>query len=154
MNESSIQEISVSISYVNPSRSRPRPEYMSPGAAGLDLYAAIDSPLTIKPGEVKLVGTGFSIAIPPGYEGQVRPRSGLALKHSIGILNSPGTVDSDYRGEVSVILFNFGDTPYTVQDGDRIAQMVIAAVPKVNVVVVDHLNDTKRGTGGYGHTGR
>jgi dUTP pyrophosphatase len=130
------------------------PRYMSAGAAGLDLFACIEAPVTILPGTLALVGTGYAVAIPPGYEGQVRPRSGLALRHQIGILNSPGTIDSDYRGEIHVILFNFGKEEYTVRDGDRIAQLVIAAVPRVSFTVVDRLDETPRGAGGYGHTGR
>lgn len=150
MSEPSVPSITVSI--VRSGRSATPPQYMSEGAAGLDLCAALEAPVTLNPGEVRLIGTGFSIAIPSGYEGQIRPRSGLALRHRIGLLNSPGTIDADYRGEVGVILFNFGTEPYTVHDGDRIAQLVIAAVPRVQVVVVDRLDDTARGHGGFGHT--
>ena len=102
----------------------PRP--MTPRSTGLDLYACVDEPLEIPPKQLELIGTGYAIALPPGYEGQVRPRSGLALKHKIGVLNSPGTIDSDYRGEIKVILFNFGDRPYQVLDRERIAQLVMA----------------------------
>lgn len=152
MNEPSAYPITVYIATRSPQHRLP--QYMSKGAAGLDLCAALEAPVTLNPGEAKLIGTGFSLAIPPGYEGQVRPRSGLALRHRIGLLNSPGTIDSDYRGEVGVILFNFGTEPYTVLDGDRIAQLVIAAVPRVQLVVVESLDETVRGTGGFGHTGQ
>ena len=147
-----MEEITVRIVSTNTDISIP--QYMSAGAAGMDLEAVLDQPVSISPGQVKLIGTGINIAIPEGYEGQVRPRSGLALKHRIGILNSPGTIDSDYRGEVSVLLINFGDTPYVVKGGERIAQLVISAVPKVKIVVTDSLNETDRGCGGFGHTGR
>ena len=127
---------------------------MTPGSAGLDLYACVDEPVEIPPKQLEMIGTGYAIALPPGYEGQVRPRSGLALKHKIGVLNSPGTIDSDYRGEIKVILFNFGDQPYSVSDRERIAQLVIATVPFVVFEEVDRLDETERGAGGYGHTGR
>lgn len=152
MNEPSAHPITVYIATRSPQHRLP--QYMSEGAAGLDLCAALEAPVTLNPGEAKLIGAGFSLAIPPGYEGQVRPRSGLALRHRIGLLNSPGTIDSDYRGEVGVILFNFGTEPYTVLDGDRIAQLVIAAVPRVQLVVLESLDETVRGTGGFGHTGQ
>ncbi|MEE2708567.1 MAG: dUTP diphosphatase [Gemmatimonadota bacterium] len=130
------------------------PQHMSAGAAGMDLGAALEEPVSISPGQVKLIGTGIRIAIPDGFEGQVRPRSGLANRYSIGILNSPGTIDSDYRGEIGVLLINFGDTPYVVTQGERIAQLVIAAVPKVKIEVTDSLDETDRGSRGFGHTGR
>ena len=126
---------------------------MSTGAAGLDLAACIHESIIIQPNTLSLIGTGFAVAIPEGYEGQVRPRSGLALRNQIGILNSPGTIDSDYRGEIKVILFNFGNESYTVHDGDRIAQLVINALPHISFNLVDKLDDTVRGSGGYGHTG-
>ena len=126
---------------------------MSAGAAGLDLAACIHESIIIQPNTLSLIGTGFAVAIPEGYEGQVRPRSGLALRNQIGILNSPGTIDSDYRGEIKVILFNFGNESYTVHDGDRIAQLVINALPHISFNLVDKLDDTVRGSGGYGHTG-
>jgi dUTP pyrophosphatase len=129
------------------------PQYMTEGAAGLDLAAALDAPLTIAPGERALVPTGLAMAIPPGFEGQVRPRSGLAMKHGVTCLNSPGTIDADYRGEVKVLLVNHGREPFVVKAGERIAQLVIAAVARAQVVDVAELSDTARGAGGFGSTG-
>lgn len=131
----------------------PIPQYMTEGASGLDLLAAISEPLQLLPGERVLVPTGLQMAIPEGYEAQVRPRSGLALKEGVGILNSPGTIDSDYRGEVQVILFNAGDQPFVIQRGMRIAQLVITPVVKAKIIVADNLKATTRGSGGFGHTG-
>jgi dUTP pyrophosphatase len=120
----------------------------------MDLRAVIATPVTIDPGATSLIPCGFMMAIPEGYEGQVRPRSGLAVKHGVGILNAPGTIDSDYRGEVKVILTNFGRSPFVVRRGDRIAQLVIAPVVRAEWSVTDTLDDTERGPGGFGHTGR
>jgi dUTP pyrophosphatase len=131
----------------------PLPEPATPGSAGFDLAAAIGSPQVVEPGERVLVPTGFAIAVPEGYEAQVRPRSGLALRHGIMIPNAPGTIDSDYRGEVKVILMNAGTESFRVQRGDRIAQLVIAPVTRVGWVEVDELSPTERGSGGFGHTG-
>ncbi len=131
----------------------PLPKYETAGSAGMDLMAAIDEPLTIKPGEVKLVKTGISIALEVGFEAQVRPRSGLALKNGITVLNSPGTVDSDYRGEVCAILINHSQTDFVITRGMRIAQMVIAACVQAEVAEVQDLDETARGTGGFGSTG-
>ena len=128
------------------------PRYMTDGAAGLDLSASIESDVTIAPGERALVGSGVAIELPPGLEAQVRPRSGLALKHGVTVLNSPGTVDSDYRGEIKVLLINHGAEPFVVHDGDRIAQLVIARVERVELQE-GPLQATARGAGGYGHTG-
>jgi dUTP pyrophosphatase len=130
------------------------PKYMSEGAAGLDLAALLEhkTEATLLPGERLLVGTGLALALPHGFEGQVRPRSGLALKHGVTVLNSPGTVDEDYRGEVKVLLINHGREPFVVRNGERIAQLVIARVEQVELVE-DELDDTARGDGGYGHTG-
>lgn len=132
------------------------PAYQSAHAAGLDLLAAVPEgePLTMQPGQRALVPTGLMIAVPPGHEAQVRPRSGLAFKHGVTVLNSPGTVDADYRGEVSVLLINHGDEPFTIRRGERIAQLVIAAVTQANLVVVASLPSTDRGSGGFGSTGR
>jgi len=130
------------------------PHYATSGSAGMDVRAAIDNDLVIQAGKVVLVPTNLSVAIPEGYEIQVRPRSGLAAKHGIGLLNSPGTIDSDYRGEIKVILFNFSDVDFTVKRGDRIAQFVLAKVTKANLVEVQELTDTERGSGGFGHTGK
>ena len=119
----------------------------------MDLYAAVAEDTLIRPGETMLIPTGFSVEIPRGFEAQIRPRSGLAAKHQVGILNAPGTIDSDYRGEVKVILTNFGKNTFTVKRGDRIAQMVISAYSKITWDEVDSLNRTARGEGGFGHTG-
>ena len=134
-------------------KSIPLPQRMSDHAAGYDVAAALDEPLTLGPGERQLVPAGFAIAVPPGYEAQIRPRSGLAIKHGIGTLNAPGTIDADYRGEVKVIMVNHGREPYVVEPGSRIAQMVITAVPSTALTVVDDLSETNRGTGGFGSTG-
>jgi dUTP pyrophosphatase len=131
----------------------PLPRYMSEGASGMDLHAAVEGELVIPAGEVRLVPTGLHIALPHGYEAQVRPRSGLALKNHISVLNAPGTVDSDYRNEVAVILANFGREPFTVTRGMRIAQMVICAVTHPEVVEVEELDVTGRNMGGFGSTG-
>jgi dUTP pyrophosphatase len=131
----------------------PLPAYQTPGSAGLDLPAAVEAPLEIAPGERALVPTGFQLAIPAGYEGQVRPRSGLALKRGLTVANAPGTIDSDYRGELAVILINLGPAPVTIERGDRIAQLVIAPCTQVAPREVDALPETDRGAGGFGHTG-
>jgi dUTP pyrophosphatase len=130
------------------------PAYQTDHAAGLDVYAAVPSPLTIAPGQVVQVPTGVRLEIPPGYEAQVRPRSGLALKHAIGIPNGPGTIDADYRGELKVLLINFGAEPYAVQRGDRVAQLVFAKVARASLTVAADLEETARGDGGFGHSGR
>lgn len=130
------------------------PAYQTEHAAGMDLHAAVREPLTIGPGQVVPVPTGVRLEIPPGYEAQVRPRSGLALKHAIGVPNSPGTIDADYRGEVKVLLVNLGSAPYVVQRGDRVAQLVFAQVARVSLVVATELQSTARGDGGFGHSGR
>jgi dUTP pyrophosphatase len=132
------------------------PAYQSAHAAGLDLLAAVpdDAPMILAPGKYALVPTGLTIALPPGYEAQVRPRSGLAAKHGVTVLNSPGTVDADYRGEICVLLINHGDTPFPIRRGERIAQMVIASVTQVELVAVAELSATERGSGGFGSTGR
>lgn len=130
------------------------PAYQTEHAAGLDLLAAVGEPMTIGPGEVAAVPTGLRLEIPPGYEGQVRPRSGLALRHGIGIPNSPGTIDADYRGEVRVLLVNLGREPFTVRRGERIAQLVFAPVTRASLTVAPELTETRRGDGGFGHTGR
>jgi dUTP pyrophosphatase len=128
------------------------PSYQTTGSAGMDVRAAEDK--VLQPGETTLIATGFSIAVPQGYEAQLRPRSGLALKHNITLLNTPGTVDADYRGEVKVILSNFGKEAFEVKRGDRIAQMVIAKVEQAHLEVVAELDQTERGSGGFGHTGK
>ena len=140
------------IQIVNRSR-HPLPRYATPLSAGVDLCANLDAPVTLAPLERRLVPTGLYIALPAGYEAQVRPRSGLALKHGITLLNSPGTIDADYRGELGVILANLSDQPFTVADGDRIAQLVIARHETVTWEPVEALSDTERGEGGFGHSG-
>jgi len=130
------------------------PHYASEHAAGMDLRAAIDEDVILNPGERKLIPTGFAMALPEGFEAQVRPRSGLALKHGVTVLNSPGTVDADYRGEVGVILINHGDVPFHIQRGDRIAQMIIAAYARATVEECASLDETARGAGGFGSSGR
>jgi dUTP pyrophosphatase len=131
----------------------PLPRYMTPQAAGLDISAAIEAPLTLRPGQIALVPTGFAMALPAGYEAQIRPRSGLAVKHGIGIVNSPGTIDSDYRGEVKIALINMGPSDYLLQRGERVAQMVIQTVCRASLSVVEQLDETDRSSGGFGHTG-
>lgn len=131
----------------------PLPEYATPAAAGMDLRANLDAPVTLKPLERFLVPTGLFIELPAGYEAQIRPRSGLAFKHGISVLNSPGTVDADYRGEVKVILVNLSADPFIIQDGERVAQMVIASHAQAEWVEVEQLMESERGAGGFGHTG-
>lgn len=132
------------------------PAYETDLAAGMDIRAAVpaDSPVVLKTGGRALVETGFAVALPPGFEAQVRPRSGLAARHGITCLNTPGTIDADYRGEIKVILINHGDEPFTVQRGERIAQIVIAPVVQAEILLVEALDDTARGTGGFGSTGK
>ncbi|MCC7145241.1 MAG: dUTP diphosphatase [Phycisphaeraceae bacterium] len=133
----------------------PLPAYQSDHAAGMDVHAAVpaEQPLVIAPGKFALVPAGFSLAVPEGFEAQIRPRSGLAAKHGVTALNSPGTIDADYRGEVKILLINLGAEPFTIQRGMRIAQLIIKPVPKVQWVQVDELPPTRRGQGGFGHTG-
>lgn len=132
----------------------PLPQYMTDGAAGMDLYAAVVSTEILRPGEIKLVPTGIRIALPEGYEAQIRPRSGLALKFGITMVNTPGTIDADYRGEIGLILTNLGQTPFEINRGDRIAQMVINQVAKAKFVEVETLEDSERESGGFGSTGK
>jgi len=131
----------------------PLPQYMSLGSSGLDLSAAVEEEVVLVPGEIRLVPTGLAVSIPPGYEGQVRPRSGLALKHGIGLINSPGTIDSDYRGEIGLALINLGGKPYTIRRGDRLAQLVINRVYQAQIELAEDLDSTDRGDGGFGHSG-
>ena len=130
------------------------PQYATPLSAGVDLRANLESPIILEPMQRRLVPTGLFIALPPGFEAQVRPRSGLALKHGLTVLNSPGTIDADYRGEVCVILANLSEEPFVINDGERIAQMVIARHEQAEWELVDRLDETERGAGGFGHTGR
>jgi dUTP pyrophosphatase len=130
------------------------PMKMSEAASGFDLHAAVSESIVLSPGERQLIPTGFALSMPPELEAQIRPRSGLAYKHGITTLNSPGTIDADYRGEVKVLLINHGQEPFTIQRNDRIAQMVFQVVPFIELVVVSDLIETERGSGGFGHTGR
>ena len=131
----------------------PLPAFATEHAAGADLRAAVESPVTIKPGEIRLIPCGFAMAIPPGYEAQVRPRSGLSSQHGLTLINTPGTIDADYRGEVHVPLVNLGRDPFVVERGMRIAQMLVLPVPAVDLIEVHELDETPRGKGGFGHTG-
>jgi dUTP diphosphatase len=142
----------VKIKIVNKGQ-QPLPTYATAQSAGMDLRANIDAPITLRPMERQLIPTGLHIALPEGFEAQVRPRSGLALKHGITVLNTPGTIDADYRGEVKVLLVNFSNTDFVINAGERVAQMVIARYEKVDFEQVIELDDTERGAGGYGHTG-
>jgi len=147
------EHIIVHITQLKNSEGLPIPHYQTEHSAGVDLYAAVDEDVILGEGKWQRIPTGLSVAIPEGYEGQVRPRSGLALKHGIGMLNAPGTIDADYRGEIGIILFNFSDKPFKIRRGDRIAQMVIAKIEKAKFVAVETLTETARGAGGFGHTG-
>lgn len=131
----------------------PLPRYMTPLSAGLDICAALQSDIALASSQIALIPSGFALALPAGFEAQIRPRSGLAVKHGIGIINSPGTIDADYRGEIKVAVINLGTEYYTIRRGDRIAQMVIQRVYQARFSVVEHLDDTERGDGGFGHTG-
>jgi dUTP pyrophosphatase len=132
----------------------PLPRYMTPQSAGMDIYAAITEELHLAKGEIAMLPTGFAMALPVGYEAQIRPRSGLAVKHGIGLINSPGTIDADYRGEVMIAVINLGPQPYTFQRGDRVAQMIIHRVHQAALQEVEYLDETHRNTGGFGHTGK
>jgi dUTP pyrophosphatase len=145
------QEVKVKI--INTSN-LPNPEYATEGAAGMDIKAHIEEPIVLKSLQRKAVPTGIFVEIPHGFEIQIRPRSGMALNHGITCLNSPGTIDSDYRGEIKVILANLSDVDYTIQNGDRIAQMVLASVEKLTWEIVSEINESNRGSGGFGHTGK
>ena len=132
----------------------PLPRYMTAQSAGMDICAAIRQDLVLDKGHHALIPTGFAIALPTGFEAQIRPRSGLAVKHGIGLINSPGTIDADYRGEIKIAVINLGPTPYTFQRGDRVAQMVVKKVYVAHLEVVEELDPTERDTGGFGHTGK
>ncbi|MCU0415037.1 MAG: dUTP diphosphatase [Ignavibacteriaceae bacterium] len=132
----------------------PLPSYATKGSAGLDIYAALEKPMNIAKGSIEMVPTNISVEIPKGYEIQVRPRSGIAAKHGIGILNSPGTIDSDYRGEIKIIIINLGKEDFVIQPAERIAQLVLSKVYTAKFIESDELNNTSRGEGGFGHTGR
>lgn len=141
--------------YIDPNKNTdiPLPRYMTPQSAGMDICAALENELELEPGKITLIPTAFAVAVPKGFEAQIRPRSGLAVKHGIGIINSPGTIDSDYRGEVKIAVINLGEKSYTFHRGDRIAQMIIKRVYQAEIKLVEELDETKRNTGGFGHTG-
>lgn len=149
------EEVVIELRWLDPQRTRDLdlPRYHSALAAGMDVRAAVEEEVEIDPGRIALVPTGFAIAIPPGYEMQVRPRSGLALRHGLTLINSPGTIDSDYRGEVKIALINLGEAPFRVRRGDRIAQLVLAPIVRAELRVVAELDVTDRAAGGFGHTG-
>ncbi len=149
-----MQKIEVYVEQMEDSKDLPLPKYMSEQAAGLDLYAAVDEPIVLAKGEIKLVPTGLKIALPDSYEAQIRPRSGLAFKHGISLVNTPGTIDADYRGEIKIIMINFGDSDFVINRGERIAQMVINKIEQIKWIVTDTLKETVRGAGGFGHTGQ
>ncbi|WP_299819547.1 dUTP diphosphatase [uncultured Roseibium sp.] len=147
-------QISLELKRLDHGKDLPLPAYQSDLAAGLDLLAAVGESMVLAPGKRALIPTGLAMALPAGFEAQVRPRSGLAAKHGVTVLNTPGTIDADYRGEVKVILINHGDAPFEISRGDRIAQMVIAPVLQAQILEVTDLTDTTRGAGGFGSTGR
>ncbi|MCD6296477.1 MAG: dUTP diphosphatase [Deltaproteobacteria bacterium] len=148
-----MNKIPVKITRLEGNKDLPLPEYESEGSSGMDIRAAVKEPVVLKPGEISLIPTGLSVSVPPGYEAQMRPRSGLALHHGIGMVNAPGTIDSDYRGEIGVIMINWGNESFTITRGDRIAQMIISRVYRAELAEVDDLDVTSRGQGGFGHTG-
>ena len=150
-----MQQVDVQFCWFNPDACQDLalPGYESSRAAGMDVAAAVTEEVVLKPGEIKLIPTGFGVAIPDGFEIQIRPRSGLAVKNGISIINAPGTIDADYRGEVKIGLVNLGSEPFTVERGDRIAQMILAPVCQARLQLTDRLDETERGSGGFGHTG-
>lgn len=148
-----MDRVVVKIIRLNNNKDVPLPAYESEGSSGMDIRAYVNKPILLKPGEIKLIPTGLAVSIPQGYEAQIRPRSGLALNHGIGMVNSPGTIDSDYRGEIGIILINWASESFRINPGDRIAQMIICKVFRADFVEVDDLDGTSRGQGGFGHTG-
>ena len=144
----------VLVTRVSPEADLPLPEYATPASSGLDLRACLSAPVTLAPGKRALIGTGLAMALPEGFEAQIRPRSGLAAEHGVTLLNSPGTIDADYRGEIRLVVVNLGEAPYTIRRGDRIGQMIVARVTRARLEEVKELPATRRGTGGFGHTGR
>ena len=148
-----METIPVKVKRLEDGNNIPLPVYESQGSSGMDIRAAVKDHVLLKPGEIKLIPTGLAVSVPPGYEAQIRPRSGLALHHGIGMVNSPGTIDSDYRGEIGIIMINWGTEPFAIKSGDRIAQMVFSRVYQADLVEVNDLDSTSRGHGGFGHTG-
>jgi len=149
----SIEQIKIYIKRLKKTHPISLPQYMTEGSSGMDLFASLEEEVILLPGERRLIPTGISVAIPEGFEGQIRPRSGLAIQKGIGLVNGPGTIDSDYRGEVGILLINFGKDPFAIRTGERIAQMVISRVFRSILVEVDDLPPTQRQEGGFGHTG-
>ncbi len=149
-----MSQVTLKIKQMDEAKDLPLPKYMTPGAAGMDLYANVPEAITLASGKIKVIPAGIAIAMPEGYEAQIRPRSGLAAKHGIGLVNSPGTIDSDYRGEIKIIMINFGEEDFLINRGDRIAQMVINKIEMVNLQVEEVLDKTQREDGGLGHTGQ
>ena len=148
-----MEKIRVMIKRSSGNEDIPLPRYMSPNAAGMDIHAAVKEETILNPGAIKLISTGVSVALPPGFEAQIRPRSGLAIKHGVSLLNTPGTIDADYRGEVGIILINLGEHPFVIKRGDRIAQMIINKVYHAHLELSQDLCTTERNDGGFGHTG-
>lgn len=148
-----MNKIPIKITRLKGNKDLPLPEYESEGSSGMDIRAAVKESVLLKPGEISLIPSGLSIAVPPGYEAQMRPRSGLAFHNGVGMVNAPGTIDSDYRGEIGVVMINWGKEPFTIRRGDRIAQMIISRVYRAEFAEVDALDTTSRGHGGFGHTG-
>ena len=148
-----MEKVRIVIKKLPGSEDIPLPRYMTPHASGMDIHAAVTEDVVLNPGEIKLIATGISIALPEGFEGQVRPRSGLALRHGVSVLNTPGTIDADYRGEVGIILINLGRDPFVVKRGDRIAQLTVNRVFQARLELASDLPDTARNEGGFGHSG-
>lgn len=149
-----MDQIKVKVKKTAGGEDMPLPRYMTSGSAGMDLYAAVDGKEVLKPGEIRLIPTGLSIALPAGYEAQIRPRSGLALKHGISMVNTPGTIDADFRGEIGLIMINLGQEPFEINRGDRVAQMVINRITRAEFTEVEYLDETDRNDGGFGSTGK
>ena len=148
-----MKRITIKIKRKESAKDLPLPQYITPGSSGMDLYADVDDELILNPGEIKLVSSGISLSLPEGFEGEIRPRSGLALKHGITLVNAPGTIDSDYRGPVNLIMTNLGNSPFKIRRGDRVAQLVIKEVIRAELVEAEELDETVRASGGFGHTG-
>lgn len=147
------EKIVIKVKRLNGQGAPSLPAYASDGSSGLDVRAFLSQPVSLNPGQIQFIPTGIAFSIPAGFEVQIRPRSGLALHHGIGMVNAPGTIDSDYRGEIGIILINWGDKPFTVHNGDRIAQMIVSRTYRAEIVEVEELDETARGEGGFGHTG-
>jgi dUTP pyrophosphatase len=148
-----LEKVFIKFKRLDDSADLPLPCYESEGSSGMDIRACVKDDVILQPGQIKLIPTGLAVSIPFGYEAQMRPRSGLSLKHGIGFVNSPGTIDSDYRGEIGIIMINWGESPFTIRRGDRIAQMIISKVCRADIAEEKMLDDTLRGGGGFGHSG-